>query len=253
VRIQVAEPSQKRWPDSYLIQQINDIRKEISLRTDFMKGTFVYATVNGQRSYQITEMVKLFAVYIQSSDGSQQELYGTDRMTVQGDNLRSYDNSSGQIVGQPTQTPQWLTQPPTAYPVQSSQIGGVVPTKLPWGENAAQRPAYFMDGGYINILPPPVGNTSTIVVFGVPAPQELQKLSDVDVYPSNYINAIKWGTVSLCLASDNNSQYTLAVGEYEKSLMMLQSWEDRLAATNQKIFVPQTIRRSFGNGGDYWG
>jgi hypothetical protein len=256
VRIQTAEPNPRRWTDAYLLQLINDAQRAISLRLDFPRETMTIPTVVDQREYQVTELVKIWAVYIQSPDGSQQELYGTDISTLQGDLLQQYDNTSGTQVGAPIQSPQWLTQAPQLFPVASTQIGGWVPTKLPYQnnvQNSAQRPCYYLRGGYIGVLPPPSTNTSTINIDCVPKPPDLQTLQNASIFPDTFINALKWKVVADCRDADNDAQGSMkALQQFEAELAQNNLQVERLQATNPKIYVPLTIRRTTGGWCDWW-
>jgi len=257
LRIQLAEPNPRRWTDSYLTQMTNDAQRALALRLDFPRETINIATIANQREYQVTELVKIYCVYIASPDGSQQELFGTDIATIQGDILQTYDNTSGTIVGSPTQSPQWLTQAPQLFPVPSTQVGGWVPTKMPYQNtagNASQRPCYYMRGGFIGVLPQPSTSTSTIVIDCVPKPPDLVRLNDVSIYGDQFINAIKWKVVADARDADNDASGSAsALQKYEMELSQNMLQTERVQATNPRIYVPLTIRRQTGSWcDDYW-
>jgi hypothetical protein len=256
VRFQTAEPNPRRLTDANLLQLINDAQRAVSLRLDFPRETMSIPTVANQREYQVTELVKIWVVYIQSPDGSQQELYGTDISTIEGDLLQQYDNSSGTVAGSPTQTGQWLVQQPVQYPVQAAQVSGWVPTKVPYqntAQNAAQRPCYYLRGGFIGVLPPPATSTSTINIDCVPKPPDMQRLQDLSYFPDTFINAIKWKVVADCRDADNDAQGSMkALQQFEAELAQNNLQVERLQATNPKIYVPLTIRRNTGGWCDWW-
>lgn len=244
IRNQSGEFRPANWTDARLAGLYNDAQSALSLRLDFPRQTIPITTIANQREYQIPELVKLWTVYIQSPDGSMQELYGTDISTLQGDTLQSYDNTSGTIQGAPIQTPQWLTGVPVAYPYQAAQIGGWVPTKLPWTNNTAQRGAFYLRGGYIGILPTPATATSTILIDCVPAPPIMVNSSDQSIYPVSFANALKWKAIADMRDADapGSPSVQQALMRYESELAQNVSTVERLQATNPKVWVPLTVR-----------
>jgi hypothetical protein len=232
------------WNDMRIIQLINDAQAALSLRLDFPRQSIPIPTIANQREYQLPELVKLWCVYIQSPDGSIQEAFGTDISTIQGDNLQGYDNTSGTQMGAPIQSPQWLTGQPVPYPYQTAQVGGWVPTKLPWQNTTAQRNAFYLRGGYIGILPVPATSTSTILVDCVPAPPLLVQTFDQSLFPLSFANALKWKVIADMRDSDSpgSQSVTLALQRYESELAQNVSTVERLQATNPKIWVPLTVR-----------
>lgn len=249
------------WNDARLTQLLNDAQAAISLRLDFPRQTIPIPTVANQPTYQIPELVKLWCVYVQSPDGSMVELYGTDISTLQGDILQSYDNTSGTQMGAPIQSPQWMTGQPVPYPYQAAQIGGWVPTKLPWGNTTAQRAGFYLRGGYIGILPVPATSTSTILIDCVPAPPIMVQTFDQSIYPVSFANAIKWKVLADMRDADapGSQSVGLALQRYESELAQNVSTVERLQATNPKIWVPLTVRGlhrfndiGWGGGGGNW-
>lgn len=255
VRNVTGEFSPSTWSDIRITQMLNDAQAALSLRLDFPRQTIPIPTVPNQREYQIPELVKLWCVYVQSPDGSIQEAYGTDIPTLQADTLQGYDNTSGTIMGSPIQSPQWLTGQPVPYPWLTQQIGGWVPTKLPWQNTPAQRNAYYLRGGWLGILPVPSTSTSTILIDCVPSPPVMAQSFDPSIYPLNMANALKWKAIADMRDADapGSQSVGMALQRYEAELAQNVSNVERLQATNPKIWVPLTVRglHRFNNLG--WG
>lgn len=258
----LGEPSQNRFPNTTLLQQASVIQRQISMELDFPEATVTYPIVSGQREYQLDTLTKILRVYIKTAGGSIIELYPTDIPTLEGDILELYDNTSGTVVGAPIQSPQWLTQPPVAYPYPTG-IGGTVGTKYPYQSTlgGAQRPCYYLRGGYIGILPPDVATSGdTIVIDCVPTPPDLIAMGQLSIYPRTFLMAFVWGVVKYCRMSDQNAQYQLADAEFEREMTRLNLWrQNKLQQNKPKTFVPRTIRTDFrpgyggfgGYGGDW--
>lgn len=254
----LAEPSQNRFNDQYLMAQASIVQRAIAIDLDFPQGTFAYTTVSGQQEYQLDMLSKILRVYIKTASGSLVELVPSDIPTLEGDLLERYDNTSGTVVGSPSQSPQMFTQQPQVYPPTNCGVGGTAASTYPYrnAANSGQRPSYYLRGGFIGILPPDVNSGDTIVVDCIIAPPDLSALTQFSPFPRTFIMAIVWGVVKICRVSDQNAQYQLADAEYEKEMAKLNMWRmNKLQQGKPKVFVPRTARTDFrpGNGGGWGG
>ena len=253
-RMILAEPSQNRFTDGVLLAQASIIQRQISLDLDFPEATFTYGIVPGQQEYQLDTLSKILRVYIKTASGSIIELYPTDIPTLEGDILQIYDNTSGTVLGAPTQSPQFLTQSPQAYPmVNVSGGGGTVGTKYPYSNTSSggQRPCYYLRGGYLGILPPDsVATGDVIKVDCIPTPADILSAGQTSIFPRTFLNAVVWGVVKYCRMSDQNPLYQAADAEFEKEMSRLNLWKmNKLQQNKPKTFVPRTIRTDFQPGG----
>jgi hypothetical protein len=244
--------SQNRFPDSMLLRQASIIQRMIGLELDFPEATVTYNVVGGQQEYQLDTLSKILRVYIKTSGGSTIELYPTDIPRLEGDLLEAYDNTSGVVLGAPVQSPQWLTQAPSAYPMPNVFVGGTVPTTFPYGNTVAsnQRPCYYLRGGYLGVLPPDVAASGdTIKVDCIPTPPDLTSPSTLSIFPRTFIMAIVWGVVKHCRMSDQNAVYAAADAEMQKEMERLTLWRsNKLAQNKPKTFIPRTVRTDFRPG-----
>ena len=141
---------------------------------------------------------------------------------------------------------------------QSMRLSGGAPAFcsaiLAW-ITPAQRNAYYLRGGFIGILPVPATSTSTILVDCVPAPPQMVKASDRSLYPVSFANAIKWKVLADMRDADAPGSQSVqqALMRYEAELAQNVSNVERLQATNQKVWVPKTIRGIMRFGTLGWG
>lgn len=262
-RMILGEPSQNRFPNDTLLQQASIVQRQIGLDLDFPEATVSYNVVGGQQEYQLDTLSKILRVYIKTSGGSIIELFPTDIPRLEGDLLEAYDNTSGAVLGAPVQSPQWLTQAPSAYPMPNPSIGGTVGTTFPYSNtnNSNQRPCYYLRGGYIGILPPDIAASGDVIkVDCIPTPPNFPAgapgLAQLSIFPRTFLMAVVWGVVKNCRMSDQNAQYQLADAEMQKEMDRLVLWRANKLTQNKPLtFIPRTIRTDFrpgGNGG-WWG
>lgn len=243
----VNEPNTNRFTVQDSIDFLNKAQRQLATEIDFPEATYTISTVSGQREYALTEMIKILRVYIVGTDGSQQILFGTNIGILEGDITESYDNTSGAFLGQPVQSPQWLTQQPQAYPVQSPQIGGIVPTAA--GYTQTSRPQYYLRGGNIGLVPTPVA-VVTIKVDYVPMPPIVTSLSDTLEFPAHFMDALVYKMAQYSRMADNSPAAVQNMQLYQNELQnTIRPWKDSLQATKPKKFIPIT-KRSYMPGRD---
>lgn len=241
-RDKIAEPSTVRFTQAAMARYASDAQRQLALDLDHPEGVYIFNVTGGQREFQLPEIMKILRIYILGPDGSMQEIVGTDIPTLQGDIQENFDNTSGQIVGSPAQSPQWLVQQQQAYPVSNVPVGGRVPTKNQWGPNS--RPSYYMRGGYIGFSIPPMSTSpqSQIRMDYIPSPPDLITPSQSSIFPALCKEALGWKMVEYCHYSDNDSRANDAAKLYSAQLMKLQNWIFSLQATRPKGLVPVTKR-----------
>ena len=152
----------------------------------------------------------------------------------------------------PTQSSQYITQPPIAYPQIQAPIGGPYPTKLPWNVAANPRPQYYLRGGYIGVVPIPLQtNPATYLMLDyIPAPPALVNTPDNSIFPDIFLEAITWKMVEYASYSDHNSAQGQAAQMYQNEVTnKITPWIQRIQATKPKTLVPITKRTYFRRGG----
>lgn len=241
-RDRISEPSPVRFSQAELARYASDAQRQLALDLDHPEGTYKFDITGGQRQFQLPEIVKILRIYMVGPDGSMQELIGTDIPTMQGDIQETYDNTSGQIVGSPQQSPQWLTQQAEAYPVTNVPSGGRVPTKSQWGPNS--RPSYYMRGGYIGFSIPPLSTSpqTQVMMDYIPSPPDLTVPSQQTIFPALCKMALVWKMIEYCHYSDNDSRSNDAAQNYLKELAKLENWVFSMQATRPKGLIPVTKR-----------
>lgn len=159
---------------------------------------------------QIPEVVKFLRVYLLDQAGDMQPLVPYDISTLAGIMTEQWDQSSGQTLGYPQFTPQFLAQTEQPFPIQSP-IGQRVAVSQSW-QNVmwgTQPPGYYLrggtSGGYLGVLPPPNG-LYTVVMDVLPKPATLQQNSDLSYFPDGFLDAICWRTLEYMAISDENSR-----------------------------------------------
>lgn len=238
----ISEPSTVRFSQAMLAQYASNAQRQLTMDLDHPEGTYTFNITGGQREFQLPEIVKILRVYMLGPDGSMQPLVGTDIPTLQGDIQETFDNTSGQVIGSPVQSPQVFTQQQQAYPVTNVPIGGRVPTKNSWGPNS--RPSYYMRGGYIGFSIPPMSTSpqTQVRMDYIPSPPDLVTPSQQTIFPALCKMALVWKMVEYCHYSDNDSRANDAAQKYQLELGKLQNWIFALQATRPKGIVPVTKR-----------
>ncbi len=163
-----------------------------------------YALQRGNE-FQLRELVKILRVYMYDQVGNQQPLVPTDINSLEGVTIEEWDQSSGQVAGAPQYTPRALAQGGVAFPVASPF--GRVPVKSPWNFTAggAQRPMFYMRGGFLGLLPPPLG-VYQIRVDYVPKPLTLSQPADLSLFPDEFLDAICYKMLADMAMGDDNSR-----------------------------------------------
>lgn len=245
----IGEQSTRRFTTSIVTEYANRAQMQVALEVDFPEATQIFPAIQNQREYQLPELLKILRVYITAPGGVIQELIPTDIPTLEGDYLHQFDNSSGQVQGSPTQTSQWQAQQSAAFPGVNNGFTGAgsapVPTNSAWSAN--KRPAWYMRGGFIGIVPAPISSGQySLVVDYIPSPPILNISSDTSLFPAVFKDAIIWQMVAYARYSDNQSAYQAAIAMYQDQMASkVRPWLDRMQAYKPKTFVPRTVRSQY--------
>lgn len=244
------------WNDARCLRILGDACDDIAKESDFPEAAYPIKTVAGQREYQMIEHVKILRAYLVQNGVFMQPLPGTNIPTLEGDVLMMYDQSSGQISGDQSYTPQFIAEPAQAYPLTNAGSGrSIVPTALPYYSvtASAQRGTFYLRGGNIGVVPPPNASGLILAVDHIP----MQPLPTVDsafmIYPRLYKDALAYKMCAYMAGSDRSPSAQLFESHYMDLLPRLRTWLDNVQATKPKRFVPITKRTFTRYGGPGWG
>jgi hypothetical protein len=224
----------QRFAPSQYIRFLDRAQKCIVRDLKWPPSRYVFTTTPTVQEYQLQEIILILDVYLNG-----QLLTRTDIPTLEGRQIQLYDqtgqgggpgglvvqNEAPNLAGS-TNTPQWTSQPPLAYPV-TSPIGGVAPDAQPWF--AGRRPAYYCRGGNIGFLPAPLG-AITAVCDVVSQPVTLQTANDALMLPDTAADALAWQVIEYMFFSDKDTsgaadQRNYAMTEKQKALAELRAWK----------------------------
>ncbi|MDE2097418.1 MAG: hypothetical protein KGL39_09255, partial [Patescibacteria group bacterium] len=198
--------------------------------------------VSRGNEYELPQLVKILRVYLADTAGDQQPLVPTDLQTAAGIVAGTWDQTSGTIQGAPQYTPQYLAQQGTAFPV-ASQFGRPSLT-VPW-QNVSlgtQRPMYYLRGGFLGVLPPPL-TTYTVKMDYVPQPPTLVANGDQSLFPDNFTDALAYKVLEYMAISDDNSRADSFRARYEQECRKLMDrFVSSLQGDKPRSLDPQTIR-----------
>jgi hypothetical protein len=256
-RMKYGVPStSNRWNDANLLQALNDACDDIAKEVDFPEATIPITTVAGVGMYPCPDVVKLLRCYLIQNGVFGTPLPGTDIPTLEGDILQIYDQSSGEIQGAPTNTPQFMAEQPQNYPLTNSPVGqSTVPTALPYFSvtAGAQRGMCFLRGGYVCVVPAPAASGLILAVDAVPLQTFLTADGNMMIYPRVYREALAQHMCKTMAASDRSPMLQVFEGRYQNEVPGLRTWHDNILASKPKRFVPITKRALIGDGWGYGG
>ncbi len=255
------EASTKRFTAADVANLATRAQIQLAFEVDHPEATRNILLVSGQQEYQLMDLMKILRVYtaVFNPDNPnfpfafKQELIATSINLLEGDVLQRYDNTSQRIQ----QSSKYIAQPPELYPVPQNHgrmsgpgNSGPYPTNMPWEHGS--RPAYYMRGGYIGLVPIPLqGNPATYLMIDyTAAPPALVNTPDNSIFPDTFLEAIVWKMIEFASYSDHNSAQMQAAQMYENEVKTkITPWIQRLQATRPKTLVPITKRTYFRRGG----
>ena len=129
VRIEAAEPNTNRWTDAYLLTLISDAATALALEVDHPEASTSITTVANKAQYQMVDCIKILRVYVGIQGVTQQELFGTDIFTLEGDILEIYDQSSsipGTSKSRSSERSGWLMSIVTHTTVATKRPGTIL-------------------------------------------------------------------------------------------------------------------------------
>lgn len=236
-RIFTAEPDNTgRWSDSDVATLINEAQNFISLQIEWPVGHWQATSVNGTQEYTQPQLIKIERVYLAG-----QPCIPTDIATLEGTQIEFYDQTNPTTA----YTPNWNSQPVTAYPVVNTQMGypnGVSPYYV------GERPQYYLNGGNLGFVPPPAG-AYTMDIWGIAVPTPLVNLADVCVFPDFFKSALAHKAAEIALhadsADDRAQQQALKFAEW---MPQLRAWKRTLLKNKSRGPRPITYRHFFKRG-----
>ena len=244
-----------RWNDTTMLGLVNDAASDIAKETDFPEAAYPITTIAGQREYQMIDCVKILRCYLIVNTQFAQPLPGSDLPTLEGDILMIYDQSSGQIAGEASYSPQWMAENPGNYPLTNSGQGRpIVPTALPYYSTTAgqQRGIYYHRGGNIGVVPPPAASGMILAVDHIPLQPIVSADSNLMIYPRVYTDALTYKMCEYMAMADRSAMAGTYGAHYKDEVPSLRTWLDNLWATKPKRFVPITKRTFVVRSGGEW-
>jgi hypothetical protein len=239
VRYLLDEPDPTgRFSNAELTSDLNLARRDISLMARFPEIQINGFTVSGLQEYALSEdIIEVKRVYVAG-----QRVPKTDIPTMEGEAIGLYDMTAANYQ------PQWQAAPLAVYPV-AADMGYPAPVALPYFQGA--RPMYYPRGGSVIGLVPPPGSVSTLRVEGIALAPDLVNLTDIDVFPRYYLNAICWKAIEYAMFSDQNPDgYQWATAQAEKHIGVLL---DQIKNVNAPTGTRMLTYRSVWNVGGYGG
>lgn len=239
VRVELGEPDPTgRWSDTDLITLFNTAQRAVGLRIEWPEATLTAqgGTQANVQEYALPEIAAVLRVYVGG-----QLLTPTTIGNLEGDNLEMWDMTA------PTYQPQWIYQSQTnaqAFPMPGINGGNYpVGTSMPWYQGA--RPQYYMRGGNIGLMPPPIANGYTFTIDVVPNPAETANVEDLSTFPFDFQEALMWKMCSLAHKADNDDeQANNSDMQFEKAIAILNTWKrrQRKARPFQLILFPERAK-----------
>lgn len=237
-RVLVSEPDNTgRWSDTDATNLINQSRYSIALEVDWPQGNISCTTTGSVTEYALPAITKVLRVYLAG-----QVIIPGSIPTLQGDQIEFYDQTAT------NNQPQWNNQTAATYPVSGTSFGAPYPSSLPF--MAGMRPTWYLRGGSIGLIPPPVA-AYTLSIDVVPRPAALVNLTDIDnCYDQFFKEAICQGAAALAAQADKDSDsYQIAANAREKALGRIKSWLADLQSGAPKGPMPVVYRGFYQNNG----
>jgi hypothetical protein len=204
-----------RWSDPDIYTLLTEAQNWMALKLKWPLFHAVAASPNGTQTgvqeYTLPDnFIQIDRCYIAG-----QACVPTDIETLEGDTIEYYDQSFPN-----TYTPQWSSNPVSAYPVTNTQMGypqGVSPYYV------GQRPSYYENGGNLGITPVPAGQYQ-IDLWGIGVPPVLAN-EVTCVYPQIAASSLVWRAIGDAMFSDADAErrekaYLLA----EQGLVDVRTW-----------------------------
>lgn len=198
------------WEDSTLILFADRAQKYVVRQLRWPEGRFSFNSVANVQEYQIPEVIRVLRVYMNG-----QPIVQTNIPTLEGQQIQLNDQTGtgggpgglvapneAPVLTSGNYTPQWTGQPAASYPVMSS-LSAPSPSAQPWING--QRPRYYLRGGSIGFVPPPLG-IYPIVIDCIPQPYQLVNLADACVLPDIALDALAWKVCEFCYYADPTNQ-----------------------------------------------
>lgn len=210
IRQELADPNTSgRYSEAELLGLVSDAQRLLTRVCKWPKGVLLGQTIANQMEYVLPEVERVDYVYVAG-----QPILPTTVEQLQGNQIGFYDESG------PGYTPQWVSAPASAYPISSS-MGGYNQMGLPF--YPGQRPQYYLRGGNIGFVPPPVG-TYNMMVYCIPVPAAVTTDQQVLVFPSQAKEALVWRCVAdEMFADQNDTLMQIAEAKYQENLKLLLS------------------------------
>lgn len=224
----------QRWTDAQLLQFTDRAQKQVLRTLKWPESRFVLTTTPNVQEYQIPEVVRMLRVYLNG-----QPLVATNIPTLEGQQIQLNDQTGsgggpGGLVNTGTApslvsgqyTPQWTGQVAASYPVASA-LSAPSPSAQPW--MVGMRPRYYMRGGMIGLVPPPLG-AYPLVMDCIAQPATLTNLTDTCVLPDIALDAISWTVCEFCYYADPQNQgagdsRNFATAEKQKAMQEVRAWK----------------------------
>lgn len=263
----LSEPTNGQWlTESRAIQFVDRAHKIIVRSLKWPESRFVFSTQPTVQEYQLSEVIRILRVYVAG-----QPVVRTDIPTLQGQQWQ-FDDQTGTVGGPggyvaPGQapvlvgnqyTPQWTSQPATAYPVASS-LGYPSPSAAPW--MAGMRPRYYTRGGNLGLVPAPLG-TYQVVCDVIAQPVTLVSDTDTLVLPDIALDAVAWKVCELAYFADRDNQgagdsRNYAQTEFNTAMKELKAWRreyDGMGPRGPNVLTNRSFYRKGNNRlGSGWG
>ena len=244
-RRQINEPNTNRFTVQDSLDFFMKAQRQLMFELDFPEATYTITTVAGQSEYAMIENYKVLRVYAITPGGVKQILFGTNIGIMEGDITESYDGTSGRILGNPVQTPQWLADSAQPYPITAGGNGGYANTTGKFQYN--DPPRYYMRGGNIGVVPTPTVSIQICIDY-LPMPPTITDLSELSIFPQNCQEALVFKMCQFSRMADNSSQAVGYSQMYDSEIKeKLRPWKDSFQATKPKKFIPVTMRRRLRN------
>lgn len=248
--------AQGRYSDASMLLWASRTVQELVRRLKFPEArvTYTNGTIAQQQEYQFPEMVRTLRVYVAG-----QLLVPTDLQTLEGHQILLYDQggntgvpnagSGGPTGNAGTASPLWTTQSALAYPVLNA-LGYPSAGVQSWYQG--RRPSYYWRGGYLGLVPAPIGGGYSLIVDGVALPPAIEADTDEISIPDSFVPTAACGVEVYALGSDRDDSSLQTrvnkAAEYEARIKELRAWVQRYngdAPRGPKMF---TLRSFYTRG-----
>lgn len=226
-----------RWSDETLMDFLTVSNDQLIRDIRFPEARFTTNTIPFVQAYQMPEIIEPTRLYV----GGRIAI-PTDRDTLEEVQTGDWDQSSQLEGGLPPLTgsaapvgttgcfaPQWTVATPAAFPAANSFNSFCWPAPETLGWSCGMRPKWFVDSGYIVIIPTPnaappldaLGNpTSNIELRALIPPDPITDINQVLWFPRSCVSPLAWHVVLQCAFSDATQitadQRNFAQQEFEK-------------------------------------